>query len=970
MSPVIVDIFIIVYFPSRRTWLFQSAICLFVTLIPLFACRIAMSLDDLTRNSFQSGIGPAKWISLCKMFLAKQNTFDSPQATQRALSNSVLVLYRSYPGDPDLQEYLKSALRAQILSLSTYVSTLLQAARSTELHAPATLDMLCRIALDAHYSSGLSSAAFYSDSPVTVPNTLQDALALLRIAYDLPISHFHQLTTSASELVILLFSCADMSQLHAPQAMVILSDASAMLSHISISQNVRQVLEGFVLSLTLIIGDEKAAPEAHMMHNIQLALGKSDVIGSSSNTDTVSFSLVLNYLVSQRANEFGSGSGTDPGALLVSLFRWTSWAPPVFYTQLLLSAFICLSESVSASASIWRAFVIGRLPQILITFEKILNTDNATPENWKGALQIAITSTVRRSDLLDRCERVVNKLPSSRPAHAEDLSRSFARDFLRQLLLCGLLDQNFVLTMDSSFSNDSAVHLHSEAQDVGVDLESYIYSKLSPDLDFDDTRTWIERVWNDSSSHKTFAEVALRRFTSSAASLDAETLSHLCRIFYLCDAALDMISLHLRISDFIFQALLFLEQSDCETVGDPQTAVSHLGDVVLFLQYLSRFHLETDVFSFGGRSISSAFLRSTAVVHTIGALSGEDAIAFTAWYKALFDSRSEGIEDTILRSTQPKTLLRISASLFSHAIQDPNIDDSTLENGTSYFTGPLLRWTLVGVVLALIQEIQLKGFSAPKHFIVLQTLLLSPTCPRPVRCLCGQRIISLLADNRVKSIIPSVKFDPVSIHRVTVEALGLDNAQSQLRLQTAWQSQPRQAIRHTIAMGRAAKAPALDVERCIRTVPPFKFLQVLWSELLTAAASFGETDVCTRIATFVLTMPRPLGSPPLLAMFLNILLPALISNIDGGQAGEQPMAIDLLGSVISSVLTASLHLDLAFSDASRPVLGQPSIAVARRVAADLRFRSKKQSSASSMILQRLSASQSFVANFPVFKAEA
>jgi hypothetical protein len=60
--------------------------------------------------------------------------------------------------------------------------------------------------------------------------------------------------------------------------------------------------------------------------------------------------------------------------------------------------------------------------------------------------------------------------------------------------------------------------------------------------------------------------------------------------------------------------------------------------------------LETDVFSFGGRSISSAFLRSTAVVHTIGALSGEDAIAFTAWYKALFDSRSEGIEDTILRS--------------------------------------------------------------------------------------------------------------------------------------------------------------------------------------------------------------------------------------------------------------------------------------------------------------------------------
>jgi hypothetical protein len=58
-------------------------------------------------------------------------------------------------------------------------------------------------------------------------------------------------------------------------------------------------------------------------------------------------------------------------------------------------------------------------------------------------------------------------------------SRSFARDFLRQLLLCGLLDQNFVLTMDSSFSTDSVVHLHSEAQDVGVDLEvRFIFPRL------------------------------------------------------------------------------------------------------------------------------------------------------------------------------------------------------------------------------------------------------------------------------------------------------------------------------------------------------------------------------------------------------------------------------------------------------------------------------------------------------------
>ncbi|KAJ7783871.1 hypothetical protein DFH07DRAFT_727526 [Mycena maculata] len=979
-----------------------------------------MSLDDLTRNSLQSGISPRKWISLCKMFLAKQSTFDSAQATQRALSNSVLVLFRSFPGDPDLQDYLKVAIQTGMLSIAVFVSTLLQAARSRELHAPATLDMLCRVALDAHYSSGLpsmSAVLSYSDTPITVSNTLQDALALLRVAHELPMSHFHQLSTSASELVILLFSSADMSQVPPSQAMVILGDTTSILNHNSISPDVRQVLESFALSLGLLMGDDaKAAPEAHFMHNFQLALGKSDILGSNSNTDIVSFSLTLSYLVAHRADEFGAGSGVDPAALLLSMFRWTSWAPPVFYTQLLLSAFICLSESASVSPLIWRAFIVGRLPSILTAFEKILNSDNATPENWassridytlRGALQVAVTSMLRRSDLLERCDRSINQAANSHATHPEDLtlSRMLSRDFLRQLFLSGLLDQTFVLAMDPTFSNDTTLYLQSEAQDAGLDLDAYLFAKLTPDLDFDDVRLWIQRIWNDSSSHKTFVNVALRacrcplmsnhshcsqRFKISATSLDTETLSHMCRTFYLCDEALDMISLHSRVSDLIFQALVFLQDSDFETVGDPQTAVSHLGDVVLFVQStLTRFHLETDIFTSGGRSISSGFLRSTAIVHQLDELSEQDTIAFHAWYKALFDSNSEGIEDTILRSTQPKTLLRISASLFSHAIKDSNIEEDVLNNGISYFTGPLLRWTLVGVVLALSREIQFAGYLAPKHFSVLHTLLLSSQCPRPVQCLCGQNIISLLADRRVQTIASSVNFDALSMHRIVADALGIPNggnifvswwkplthpdvAQSQpasLASQIPGQSQPRQAIRDAMAKARGSKAPVLDVERCIKICGCEKFLQILWSELL-APASLGEADICTRIATFALTMPRPLTSPPLLPMFLNILLPGLISTIDNRQAGEQTVAIETLGSIVASVLTASLHLDLAFSEVSRPVLGQPSIAMARRVASDLRFRAKKHSNASKMLLERLSSSQSFVANFPVFKADS
>ncbi|KAJ7225445.1 hypothetical protein GGX14DRAFT_348768 [Mycena pura] len=928
-----------------------------------------MSLDDLTRNSFQSGISPQKWISLCKMFLAKQSIFDSPQLTQRALSNSVLVLYRSFPGDPVLQEYLKIALQTGKLSIAIFVSTLLSAARSTELHAPATLDMLCRIALDTHYSSGLSSAALsYYDSPVTVSNTLQDALALLRVAHELPMSHFHQLTTSASELVALLFSSADISQVPPSQCIVLLGDANSMLTLSSISQNVRQVLESFTLSLGLLVGDEAKAsntPDAHLMHNFHLALGKSDSIGSS-NTDTVSCSLTLGYLLSHRADEFGAGSGTDPGALLVSMFRRNSWAPPVFYTQLLLSAFICLSESASVSPLIWRAFIVGRLPYILISFEKILNSDGATPENWASShanyfiLLIALFSEGG---------------PTSGCNLRSTASRILVRDFLRQLLLCGLLDQTFVLTMDPTFSNDTTVYMQSEAQAELGDLDAYFSSKLSPDMAFEDVRLFIERTWNDSQSHKAFSEVALRRFKISATSLDTETLSHLCRIFYLFDAALDIISLQSKISDLIFHALLCLQEFDCETVGDPQTAVSDLGDVVLFLQStLTRFHLETDTYTSGGRSISSGFLRSTAVVHRLNDLSSDDAVAFNAWYKALFDSSSEGIEDTILRSTKPKALLRISASLFSHAIKDPNIDEDVLNNGISYFNGPLLRWTLVGVVQALTREIQLQGFSAPKHFNILQTLLLSSECPRPVKCLCGQGIVALLADKRVQNSIPPLNIDTTAMYHVVSHALGVSNGGKSSQSQTAALGShilehPRQAIRDAIAKARASKAPNLDLERCIKICGCEKFLRILWSELVSTA-NLGETDVCTRIATFALTMPRPLGSPPVLAIFLNIVLPSLISSIDSRPAGDQTVPTELLGSIVLSILTASLHLDLVFSDVSRPVLGQASVTMARRVAADLRSRAKKQSTASKMILKRLSSSQAIVANFPIFKADS
>lgn len=65
--------------------------------------------------------------------------------------------------------------------------------------------------------------------------------------------------------------------------------------------------------------------------------------------------------------------------------------------------------------------------------------------------------------------------------------------------------------------------------------------------------------------------------------------------------------------------------------------------------------------------------------------------------------------DVETRSTRPKTLLRIAPRLFIKAIQARTlgiIDGDVLMNGVSYFTGPLLNWSLARVIQTLLLFIQ------------------------------------------------------------------------------------------------------------------------------------------------------------------------------------------------------------------------------------------------------------------------
>lgn len=57
--------------------------------------------------------------------------------------------------------------------------------------------------------------------------------------------------------------------------------------------------------------------------------------------------------------------------------------------------------------------------------------------------------------------------------------------------------------------------------------------------------------------------------------------------------------------------------------------------------------------------------------------------------------------------------------LFSYAIfktMTGEMDKEVLNNGISYFLGPLLNWTLTGVIKSLLTEIQRRAFASVSYF--------------------------------------------------------------------------------------------------------------------------------------------------------------------------------------------------------------------------------------------------------------
>ena len=260
-----------------------------------------------------------QWIQLVKLFLSSnqyvadvQRELTGEWSRSRWLTrhtypcvfspDSILILFGSYPGEPTLGRYLRIAIEQQVLSIPTFVTTFLQAARSATFHSPATLDILCKVVLDEHDASdplALRPILSAKMAPLSIFATIHDAVVLLKTAFTFPASSFHKLTASASELLTLLISCAsDFSQLTTGQAMNYWNDITE-LQQMPLEPHVRQVLDNFTFSLSLVLGDDaKINREAQMMHSIQMSLGnKTDSLAPASEYETTTFCLLFDNLV-------------------------------------------------------------------------------------------------------------------------------------------------------------------------------------------------------------------------------------------------------------------------------------------------------------------------------------------------------------------------------------------------------------------------------------------------------------------------------------------------------------------------------------------------------------------------------------------------------------------------------------------------------------------------------------------------
>lgn len=163
--------------------------------------------------------------------------------------------------------------------------------------------MLCRLAAESQYAAPISSTSYTGSTLRPFPEQLtnvQNAVSLLQMEYSSP-TQFHPVTNSASQLLLMILpTIDDVAQRPRHELSTLYGAVQGLLNNsYRVPMDVKQFLENYLLSLSVLLHDDKATQQAQAMHTVHLPMGKSDIGGGNyMSSDLIMCGLVLHSLVS------------------------------------------------------------------------------------------------------------------------------------------------------------------------------------------------------------------------------------------------------------------------------------------------------------------------------------------------------------------------------------------------------------------------------------------------------------------------------------------------------------------------------------------------------------------------------------------------------------------------------------------------------------------------------------------------
>ncbi|GAA5948530.1 hypothetical protein JCM3775_004170, partial [Rhodotorula graminis] len=280
----------------------------------------------------------------------------------------------------------------------------------------------------------------------------------------------------------------------------------------------------------------------------------------------------------------------------------------------------------------------------------------------------------------------------------------------------------------------------------------------------DEVKQLLDELVESYVSQQAISSAIVEDLSTKSTSHDIVGLSTVCDALVDHRDALAVLLVHVEAREVLGPVRAVLDEVDTsqDDFGDGNP-IERYGGLVLFVQLVARrFKLHSDLAHHLGSASSfvTTWLPSCSAVYALSTLSDDERSVVSGWIGALF---GEGISDDLMHATNPRTLLRVAPTILKQSLLARHagvVDLDSLRDALSYFLQELLRFTLPGVLLWLVEEVE-RTSASPQQlamFDILQTLVLAPSLPPSIIELVAPSLVRLLLDPSIAAL-PSSALD-------------------------------------------------------------------------------------------------------------------------------------------------------------------------------------------------------------------